>query len=172
MALFAHGHILRILTACWLDLPPQAGRLFALDTASVSILGYEREDLLVRGFQDITHPDDLGIDIQLLHSLVRGERDTFQQEKRYCRRDGSTVILGIHAVRGQWEGHPATIVMAEDVTERTRNDVMLRIATMDGVQPLAMRELNDVLGELGIKGDPLLDLAMELEKRGYVVFWG
>jgi flagellar motor switch protein FliG len=32
--------------------------------------------------------------------------------------------------------------------DRTRHDVMLRIATMDGVQPLAMRELNDVLSKL------------------------
>ena len=33
-------------------------------------------------------------------------------------------------------------------TDRTRNDVLLRISTLDGVQPVALRELNDVLGKL------------------------
>jgi broad specificity phosphatase PhoE len=43
VALFAHGHILRILTACWLGLPPDCGRMFALGTATVSTLGFERD---------------------------------------------------------------------------------------------------------------------------------
>ena len=42
-ALFAHGHILRALTARWLGLGPEAGGLFALETGTLSTLGYERE---------------------------------------------------------------------------------------------------------------------------------
>lgn len=42
VAVFAHGHILRVLVARWLDLPPQAGRSFLLDTGTLNILGYYR----------------------------------------------------------------------------------------------------------------------------------
>jgi len=40
---FAHGHSLRVLTARWIEQPAEEGRFFRLDTATVSVLGFERE---------------------------------------------------------------------------------------------------------------------------------
>jgi broad specificity phosphatase PhoE len=45
--LFAHGHILRVLTARWLAEPPAGGRHYALQTAALSVLGYEHENPVI-----------------------------------------------------------------------------------------------------------------------------
>ncbi len=47
VVLVAHGHVLRVLTARWLGLPAVDGRLFSLDTGTLSTLGFEREDQVV-----------------------------------------------------------------------------------------------------------------------------
>ena len=51
---FAHGHVLRALTARWLGLPVRDGRLFELATATISTLGWEREQPTIERWNDPT----------------------------------------------------------------------------------------------------------------------
>jgi broad specificity phosphatase PhoE len=55
VALFAHGHILRVVGARWLRLPPETGAGLALSTASLCILGHERERRVIRLWNDTGH---------------------------------------------------------------------------------------------------------------------
>jgi probable phosphoglycerate mutase len=53
--IFAHGHLLRVFAARWLALPPASGGLFALGTATLSILGWEREDPVMEIWNEACH---------------------------------------------------------------------------------------------------------------------
>jgi broad specificity phosphatase PhoE len=55
VALFAHGHILRVVGARWLRLPPETAAGLALSTASLCILGHERERRVIWLWNDTSH---------------------------------------------------------------------------------------------------------------------
>jgi broad specificity phosphatase PhoE len=48
VAVFAHGHVLRVLAALWVELPPETGARLWLATATISIVGFERETAAMR----------------------------------------------------------------------------------------------------------------------------
>lgn len=52
---FAHGHLLRIMGARWIGLAPEQGALLALDTGTLSALGWERERRVLRLWNDGSH---------------------------------------------------------------------------------------------------------------------
>jgi broad specificity phosphatase PhoE len=56
---FAHGHVLRVLAARWLALPPSDGKLFTLGTGAICVLGYEREQQVIVRWNDTSYVDSL-----------------------------------------------------------------------------------------------------------------
>jgi broad specificity phosphatase PhoE len=57
--LFAHGHLLRILGARWIDAPPTTGQHLLLSTAAFCVLGWERETPALARWNDTSHLDGL-----------------------------------------------------------------------------------------------------------------
>jgi broad specificity phosphatase PhoE len=55
VALFSHGHMLRVLGATWLGLAPVGGQLFALGTAALSVLGYEHDYRVIDVWNQDSH---------------------------------------------------------------------------------------------------------------------
>lgn len=93
------------------------------------ILGYSSEDLAGLRFQEITHPDDLKRDLELIDELLRDEIRRYELAKRYIRKDGSLVhtVLHVALVRDR-AGKPLHFIsQIQDVTERKRAQEAQRI---------------------------------------------
>lgn len=69
------------------------GKFMQVNQSLCNSLGYTTDELLNLTFQDITHPDDLEIDLTLLGELVDGKRSTYQIEKRYFDKEGQLVYV-------------------------------------------------------------------------------
>jgi diguanylate cyclase (GGDEF)-like protein/PAS domain S-box-containing protein len=106
------------------------GSFLRVNRALPELVGYDAEDLLTLTFQDITHPDDLEADLELVRQVLAGERRSYRMEKRYVRPDQAEVWvnLSVSLVRDE-SGEPLYFVsQIEDVTERRRNQDALREA--------------------------------------------
>ena len=87
-----------------------------------AIVGYSREELLEKTFQDITHPDDLGSDLGLFGRLMRGEIESYQMEKRYFHKAGHVVWIDLTVALQRSEAGEAlySISVVQDISARKR----------------------------------------------------
>lgn len=67
------------------------GRFLAVNPTFCDLLGYSKEELLKRTFKDITHPEDLDVNLIHLHQLLNGELKTYFTDKRYIHKNGDIV---------------------------------------------------------------------------------
>jgi PAS domain S-box-containing protein len=104
------------------------GRFVRVNRALCEITGYDAAELQRLRFQDITHPEDLDIDLALADQLARGEIPRYQLEKRYLRKDGTNVqiMLSASLLRGQAGTPLYYIAQIEDITERKRVEEVLQ----------------------------------------------
>ncbi|MFA4867751.1 MAG: PAS domain S-box protein [Pedobacter sp.] len=77
------------------------GKWLRVNRSLFDILGYRPSELLRLTFQDITHPEDLDKDLNLLNEILERKRDSYQMEKRYFHKEGHIVwvILTVSIVK-------------------------------------------------------------------------
>jgi two-component system sensor histidine kinase UhpB len=95
------------------------------------IVGYTRDELSSLTFQDITHADDLDIDLAQMHQVLEGQLDTYTLEKRYLKKDGSPVWINLTVALVREEaGKPDYFIsVVEDIQRRKRAEEELLART-------------------------------------------
>jgi diguanylate cyclase (GGDEF)-like protein/PAS domain S-box-containing protein len=104
------------------------GRLLLVNRALCELLGRTDAELRTMTFRDITHPDDLAADEELLQETIAGRRRRYELEKRYVRADGGVVWAQLSAsLVSDPEGRPLHLVgQIQDVTERRALELRLQ----------------------------------------------
>lgn len=92
------------------------------------ITGYSMAELNALTFIDITHPEDREHNLKEFTDHVASGADTYYLQKRYIRKDGSVLWVKLNvAILRDAQGDPiSTIVAAEDITSRLRDEIELR----------------------------------------------
>ncbi|MBX3747928.1 MAG: PAS domain S-box protein [Verrucomicrobiae bacterium] len=105
-----------------------SGRWLQVNRALCSMLGYSEAELLGSTFQEITYPEDLEADLDLVRQVLSGARQQYRMEKRYLHKDGSILwaLLSVSLVR-DGKGQPLYFVsQVENITERKAAELKLR----------------------------------------------
>lgn len=71
------------------------GRFLRINQKICEMIGYSIEEMMAKSFQDITHPDDLGIDLLAFQQVLEGERTDYTLDKRYIHQDGSILWINL-----------------------------------------------------------------------------
>jgi len=92
-----------------------------------NLLGYSESELLQKTFQDITHPDDLGEDLNNVRKLLSGEINNYSLEKRYLCADKSYTWISLTvALNKTIDGKAAHfIAVIKDINERKKAEQAL-----------------------------------------------
>ena len=109
------------------------GRFLRINQRFCDIVGYTKEEILKHTFQDITHPDDLDIDLEYSRQILSGEIQTFSMEKRYFKKNDSFlwVYLTVSLVRKS-SGEPNYFITAvEDISKQKQAEQALRKAQIE-----------------------------------------
>ena len=118
------------------------GSWLRVNEALCQMLGYTAEELYARSFQDITHPDDLDLDLAHVEQVLSGEIRSYQLDKRYFHAGGHEVwaTLSVALVRDE-DGSPLYFIsQVMDISERKRREVELqRLADHDPLTGLHNR---------------------------------
>ena len=104
------------------------GRFLRVNKKFCDIVGYSEEEMLALTFQDITHRDNLNADIEYLRQLLNRELETYSTDKRYYRKDGSTVWvnLTVSLVFDRGGGPNYFVSVVKDISERKQAEEALR----------------------------------------------
>lgn len=104
------------------------GQWLRMNARLCDIIGYTREELLRIDFQAITHPDDLASDLNHVQALLDGKVDTYAMEKRYIRKDGTSVWVNLTvSLLRDAKGSPLHFIsVVEDIDRRKRAEAALQ----------------------------------------------
>ena len=120
------------------------GRWLRVNKSLCQMLGMTETELLATTFQQITHPDDLELDLKHVYNLIDGSINNYQMEKRYFHKLGHIIWINLSAslVRDEHNKPVHFVSQIENITERKmRETEITHLAYHDTLTDLPNRRL-------------------------------